>query len=467
MGRAIHDSDSHGSCLVSAGLQAESPGPESTAGAGSAAAMWQLCQGLFPLARSLTGAGVRQSLDLLEQAIDGQGESDAPELQRFSVPSGTAVFDWTVPREWEVRHARLIGPDGQVVIDHANHNLHLMGYSVPIHATMSLAELAPHLHTLPVHPDWIPYRTSYYADNWGFCLTERQRRSLQDGTYQVDIDTRLFDGQMDWAEVFLPGDSDDEILISTHICHPSLANDNLSGIAVATGMINALAKRQRRLGVRFVFVPATIGAIAWLAHNQRRLGAIRHSLVLSNLGDAGPFHYKSSVSGQSALDRVFAHLSNSEPAFSSLAVMPFSPYGYDERQYNSPGIALNAGSLMRTPFGQYPQYHTSADNLDFISASALQESLELCLLAIEALQTDRIYRNLSPMGEPQLGRRGLYRAIGGDNQGQQRQLAMLWLLNQADGTRSLLDVAQRAGLSCQLLASVADELLQAGLLEAI
>lgn len=428
--------------------------------------MWQLCEALYPIARSLTGAGVRRSLELLAQAI-ATDHPAAPAVQRHAVASGSQVFDWTIPQEWAVDHARLIGPDGNTILDFEQNNLCLMGYSVPVQAELPLAELQAHLFSMPDRPDWTPYRTSYYAPNWGFCLPDRLRQQLPEGRYTVDIATRLFDGQLDWGEVLIPGETGQEILVSTHVCHPSLANDNLSGIAVAAGLIRSLAGRTNRLGLRFIFVPATIGAVAWLAANPSRLAAIRHTLVLSNLGDAGHFHYKASPDGDAPIDRVFEHIAVTEPGLARLEVMPFSPYGYDERQYNSPGIRLRAGSLMRTPFGQYPQYHTSADDLSFISPAALTESLTLCLHAIGALQADRSYRSLSPMGEPQLGKRGLYQPIGGDNERQQRQLAMLWMLNQADGRHSLLDVARRAGLSCQLLAEVAEALQAAALIEPI
>ncbi len=431
--------------------------------------MMALCERLFPIARSLTGDGVRETLTIIRQTLGLSGDpaSDACTFEVGSVASGTSVFDWTVPLEWRVNHARLVGPGGKVCVDFADHNLHLLGYSQPCQAKLSLAELKPHLFSLPDRPQWIPYRTSYYAPNWGFCLADEQLQQLPDGEYQVDIDTGFVNGVMNWGEVFIPGQTSEEILVSTHLCHPSLANDNLSGLAVATALIHRLRTHCLRLGVRVIFVPATIGAIAWLARNQQKLAQIRHTLVLSNLGDPGPFHYKLSPDGDAEIDQVITHLRDCDPRFKSLTLMPFTPYGYDERQYNSPGIALNAGSLMRTPFGQYPQYHTSADNLEFIRAQSLLESNELCLATIEALQANQVYRSLNPMGEPQLGKRGLYESIGGDNQAATRQLAMLWILNQADGRRTLVEVAQKAGIPIATIAQMAATLEQADLLEPV
>lgn len=431
--------------------------------------MMALCERLYPIARSLTGDGVRETLSIIRQTLEACADPGVPgcTFEVCDVASGTAVFDWTVPREWRVNHARLIGPDGRVCVDYAQHNLHLLGYSQPCQLSLPLSELKTHLFSLPDRPQWIPYRTSYYAPNWGFCLTHEQLEQLPDGLYQVDIDTEFVDGVMNWGEVFIAGQTEDEILVSTHLCHPSLANDNLSGLVVASALIDALRKQPLRLGVRFIFVPATIGAIAWLARNQARLAQIRHTLVLSNLGDPGPFHYKLSPDGNALIDQVITHLRDCDPRFESLTLMPFTPYGYDERQYNSPGVALDAGSLMRTPFGQYPQYHTSGDNLEFISAQSLHESFELCLATIQALQANQVYRSLNPMGEPQLGKRGLYESIGGDNQAANRQLAMLWILNQADGQRSLIEVAQKSGIAIETLAQVATTLVQAELLEPV
>ena len=421
-----------------------------------------LCARLFPLPRSITGDGVRQTLTTVGETI--AAVAPHARLQVAEVDSGTPVFDWTVPREWNVDAARLRDPAGRVVVDFADHNLHLVGYSVPMRARMSLEALRPHLHSLPEQPDLIPYRTSYYQDTWGFCLPDRVLQSLPDGEYSVEIDTRLEPGSLSLGELFLPGETEEEVLVCTHVCHPSLANDNLSGIAVGAGLAATLAGRKRRLSYRFLFIPATVGAVAWLATNQAKLKRIRHALVLSNLGDKGPFHYKASRDGVAALDRAFAHLFATDPALAEATVEPFTPYGYDERQFNSPGIAIPAGCLMRTPFGRYPEYHTSADNLEFVSERSLQGSLALCLDALDIIDADARYLNTNPMCEPQLGKRGLYDNLGGQNDRQALQLATLWILNLSDGRHGLLDIAERARMPFSTIHRMAAKLHAAGLL---
>ncbi len=255
-------------------------------------------------------------------------------------------------------------PDGKRVVDFQQCNLHVMNYSVPVHATMPLSELKPHLFTIPEHPDWIPYRTSYYKEDWGFCLSHNQMLALEDGEYEVCIDSTLEDGHLTYGECYLAGRSSDEVLISCHACHPSLANDNLSGLTVATFLAQFLSGRDLRYSYRFLFIPGTIGAITWLARNRETAGRIRHGLVLTCIGDAGGFHYKKSRRGNAEIDRAAAHVLRHSGE--SAEILEFSPYGYDERQYCSPGFNLPVGCLMRSVWGSFPEYHTSADNLDFI-----------------------------------------------------------------------------------------------------
>jgi aminopeptidase-like protein len=329
---------------------------------------------------------------------------------------------------------------------------------------MRLAELQAHLHSLPTQPDLIPYRTSYYTNAWGFCLADRQRAALRDENYDVCIDSTLEDGSLTYGEAVLPGETDEEVLFHTHTCHPSLANDNLSGIAVCACLARQLAKVRRRFTYRFVLAPGTIGSLVWLSRNQDRWPRIRHGLVLVSLGDGGPLRYKRSRRGASDIDRAAAHaLESMGEAFE---IEPFSPYGYDERQFGSPGINLPVGRLSRSAQGAYREYHTSADNLDLVQPDALARSLDACLAIVSILERDCRYLNTSPCGEPQLGRRGLYRSTGG-NALPNRELAMLWTLNLSDGAHSLLDIAERAGLEFALIAQVADELIAAGLLEAM
>ena len=408
---------------------------------------------LFPICRSITGDGVRQTLERLGREIP---------LSIHEVPSGTPVFDWTVPREWNIREAWIAGPDGRRVVDFADSNLHVVGYSAPVRARMTLAELRPHLHSLPEHPDWIPYRTSYYADAWGFCLRHSLLEQLPDGVYDVCIDSSLEDGSLTYGECVVEGDTDDEILLSCHVCHPSLANDNLSGIAVATALARTLVAAPLRHTVRLLFIPGTIGAITWLALNEERARRVRHGLVLTGLGDPGHTTYKRSRRGDAPIDRSMEHVL--EQSGAPYAVQDFSPYGYDERQYCSPGFDLPVGCVMRTPFGTYPQYHTSADDLDLLRPESLEDSYAKCLRALRIVDADATYLNLNPKCEPQLGRRGLYGALGGDSDRKAAQMAMLWVLNLSDGRNSLLDIANRAGLPFETVERATRALLDSDLL---
>jgi aminopeptidase-like protein len=417
--------------------------------------LYKLVAELYPICRSITGDGVRRTLEIVGREVGG--------LEVSEVPTGTQVLDWTVPREWNVRDAWVADAAGQRVVDFQASNLHLLGYSVPVRATMPLAELRQHLFTLPDHPDWVPWRTSYYAERWGFCASQRLVDSLPEGDYEVCVDTTLADGHLTYGEHLVQGRTDEEVLVSCHVCHPSLANDNLSGIAVATRLARRLAEGGRpRYSYRFLFAPGTIGAITWLAGNEDRLGRVRHGLVLACVGDPGGFTYKRSRRGDAEIDRVVAHVLGRSGRPHQL--VDFSPYGYDERQFCSPGFDLPVGSLSRTPYARYPEYHTSADDLDLVGPAQLQESLELCWEVVGVLEANRRYVNLSPKGEPQLGRRGLYGSIGGRSDAEERQMAMLWVLNQSDGTHSLLEVAERSGLPFALLAEVAATLEEAGLL---
>ncbi|HEV2845958.1 MAG TPA: DUF4910 domain-containing protein [Thermoanaerobaculia bacterium] len=414
--------------------------------------MHRFMAGLYPICRSITGNGVRQTLAAIQERIP---------LEIHEVPSGTPVFDWTVPREWNIRDAWIKDPSGRKVVDFREHNLHVLNYSVPVHEKLPLEELRKRLFTLPDQPDLIPYRTSYYKETWGFCLRHRTLRELPDGEYEVFIDSTLADGSLTYGECFLPGESEREVLLSTHVCHPSLCNDNLSGIAVMTWLAAELGKRPRRHSYRFLFIPGTIGSITWLARNEERAGRIAHGLVAANLGKGG-FHYKKSRRGDAEIDRaVLAVLQGSGD------VEEFVPFGYDERQYCSPGFDLPVGSLTRTPYGRYPEYHTSADNLDLVSPEALEGSLRTYLAVMDVLEGNRRYENLNPKCEPQLGRRGLYRNIGGDDAGRSRELALLWTLNFSDGDHALLDIAERSGMSFAAIREAADSLLEVGLLREI
>jgi aminopeptidase-like protein len=416
--------------------------------------MMALIEELFPICRSITGSGVRQTLETLRRFIP---------LEVNEVPSGIGVLDWTVPPEWNIRDAYILDPDGRRVVDFAANNLHIVQYSRPIDAMIPLGELRPHLHTLPDQPDWIPYRTSYYTENWGFCLTHRQLSSLADGPYRVVIDSDLGPGHLSYGELLIPGETDDTVLFSCHICHPSLANDNLSGIAVATMLACHLQTLRRRHSYRFLFIPGTIGSLTWLARNEDKVGRIVHGLVLSCLGDAGGMTYKQSRRGNAAIDRIVAHvLRNDEVPH---RITPFVPYGYDERQYCSPGFDLPVGCLMRTPNGEYPEYHSSADNLSLLRPESLAHSLAVLRRIVAVIEGDAVCRSRNPKGEPQLGQRGLYETMGGQRAASYDQMALLWVLNLADGHHSLLDMAERAGVPFATIRAAADALVAAELLE--
>jgi aminopeptidase-like protein len=416
--------------------------------------MYGLIRELYPLCRSLTGDGVRETLRILGRFVP---------LEVHEVPSGTPVFDWTVPREWNLREAWIATPDGRRVVDARDSNLHVVSYSTPLRRRVPLAELQAHLHSLPDRPDWIPYRTSYYHESWGFCVSERQRAALTDPEYEVCIDATLAPGSLCYGEWLLPGRSAREILISTHVCHPSLCNDNLSGIAVAALLARRLREREREYSYRFLFVPGTIGSITWLARNAESAHRIAHGLTLVCLGDGSPFTWKRTLRGDAEVDRAAA-LTLRESGFAHQLIDWF-PFGYDERQYGSPGFRLAVGSLMRARHGRFPEYHTSADDLDFVAPGPLQESLEVVSALLDVLDGNRVYRSTSPFGEPQLGRRGLYRAMGGEPDVAELELAMLWVLALADGAHALLDVAERSGLRFAQLRRAAELLHAHALLE--
>ena len=438
------------------GLRFESDASSGCTPDADAAAMMALVEELFPICRSITGDGVRQTLKILGRFIP---------LEVNEVPSGTAVLDWTVPREWNIRDAYIARENGAHLVDFGVNNLHVVQYSRPIDAILPLAELRPHLHSLPDQPDWIPYRTSYYSEYWGFCLTHRQLSGLTDGLYRVVIDSDLTRGYLTYGELLIPGETDDTVLFSCHICHPSLANDNLSGIAVATMLARHIQTLRPRHSYRFLFIPGTIGSLTWLARNEDKVGRVTHGLVLSCLGDAGGMTYKQSRRGDAAIDRIVAHVLRQDEV--PHRIRSFVPYGYDERQYCSPGFDLPVGCLMRTPNGEYPEYHTSADNLSLLRPESLAHSLAILRRIVAVIEGDAVYRSRNTKGEPQLGRRGLYAAMGGQRAAAYDQMALLWVLNLADGRHSLLDMAERAEVPFATIRAAADELLAVDLLEPI
>src|SRR4029453_15907132 len=403
---------------------------------------------LFPICRSITGEGVRETLASVGRRIP---------LELHEVPSGTRVLDWTVPDEWNIEDA-YIAEDGRRVVDFRKSNLHVVSYSEPVRTAMRLADLRPHLHTLPENPEWIPYRTSYYSRTWGFCLSQRRLDELEDGDYEVVIDSTLEPGSLTYGECFLPGEREDEVLLTTHICHPSLANDNLSGIALLTEIGARLQEAPRSLSYRLLFIPGTIGSITWLARNDALVSKIVGGLVLACVGDRAPLTYKRSRRGDALIDRAAAYVLRR-----SGKLVDFVPWGWDERQFNSPGFDLPVGSLCRSRESEFEEYHSSADDLELVRPEQLEAALDNALEILDVVETDRRYVNLAPKGEPQLGKRGLYPKMAGPA-AEEEQLAMLWVLNQSDGRNSLLDIAERSGVSFSDLRTAVTRLQAAELL---
>jgi aminopeptidase-like protein len=418
--------------------------------------IFALAAKIFPICRSITGNGVRQTLREIAAHIA---------LEMHEVPTGTPVFDWTIPREWNIRDAYIKDSDGERVVDFKKSNLHVMSYSTPVHKHLSLAELKQHVHTLPEQPDLIPYRTSYYAEAWGFCMPHRQFENLRDQAYEVFIDASLEDGYLTYGEYLHKGETTDEFLLSAHVCHPSLANDNCSGIALLTHLAKRMAGLRTRYSYRFLFAPGTIGAITWLARNEHISQRIKHGLVISMVGDGGGPTYKKSRRGNAKIDRAMIHSLHHSGL--TPTILDFFPYGYDERQYCSPGFNLPVGLFQRSSFGKIPQYHTSADNLDFIRSCHLARSFHLIVEAIDVIENDAVYLNAVPKCEPQLGKYGLYGAVGGNKDAATESMAMLWILNLSDGGHSLLDIAERADLPFTVVRGTAQRLQQHGLLTLI
>lgn len=418
--------------------------------------IYELIRELFPFCRSISGDGVRQSLNIIKQRIP---------LTIHEVPTGTQVFDWTVPKEWNIWDAYIRNASGQKLIDFQKSNLHVVSYSVPVKKKMSLGEMKEHLFTIPERPDWIPYRTSYYKENWGFCLSHKQLLELQEGEYEVHIDSSLTDGHLSYGEYYLPGTTEHEVLIYAHICHPSLCNDNLSGIAVSAFLARSLGQVSRRYSYRFLFCPGTIGSITWLSKNEAELSKIKHGLVLALVGDAGRPTYKKSRRADAEIDKAVAHIL--KHSGQDYKIIEFFPYGYDERQFCSPGINLPVGCLMRTPHGEFPEYHTSADDLNFVAPPYLEDTFSKCMAVLDVLEGNRTYMNQNPKCEPQLGKRGLYSSVGGDKDRVINQLALLWVLNLSDGQHTLLDIAERSKMPFERVHTAAEALLTQGLLREV
>jgi aminopeptidase-like protein len=416
---------------------------------------------LFPICRSLTGDGVRATLRYLAERL--ASVPGAPHLMQQQIPSGTRVFDWEVPDEWNIRDAYIVAPDGRKVVDFHCHNLHVLGYSHPVDVEMELAELQEHLHSLPEQPDAIPYVTSYYQRRWGFCLTHRQREQLAPGRYRAVIDSTLAPGHLTYGEVIFPGESTSEVLLSTYVCHPSMANNELSGPVVTLALARWLAQMpRRRYTYRLVFVPETIGSIAYISRHLEQLRrSVIAGFVITCVGDERGWSYMPSRLGGTLSDRVALHaLATRVAQFSRYS---FLDRGSDERQYCSPGVDLPIASIMRSKYGCYPEYHTSLDDLTLVTAKGLGESLAIYQDCITILENNRTWR-ATTLCEPQMGKRGLYMTLG---TGAQRQLEVRNLMNflaYSDGSHDLIALAERIGVCAVECLPLIEKLRAAGLL---
>jgi aminopeptidase-like protein len=415
---------------------------------------------LWPICRSITGDGLRESFKILQELMP---------LELTEVPSGTEVHDWTIPQEWNIKDAYIVTPQGKRVAEFRVNNLHVLNYSEPINAKVSFEELAAHVYTLPEMPTAIPYVTSYYERRWGFCMAHEEFEKLpKEGTYQVVIDSELKNGSLTYGQVVLPGNTSREVVISSYLCHPSMANNELSGPLVMAMLYQQLAALEnRKFTYRFVLAPETIGVIAFLSHYGPRL--MEHceaGWVLTCCGDSGPVHFKKSRRGNSLTDRISKHVLNSLPI--TWNELEFSVGGSDERQYCSPGYNLPIGSFMRTPYQKYPEYHTSLDNVDFISFAAMEESVELMFQIILGMEMNETYRNKIRFGEPQLGKRGLYpNAVMPNTDKREIVHNMMHFLNWAEGELDLLDIAEKRGTSIFHLAPLAIMCEQKGVVEKV
>lgn len=413
-----------------------------------------LARRLWPIHRSITGDGTRKTLSVLQEYM--------PDLQIYEVPSGTQVFDWTIPDEWNPRGAQLIGPDGQVVIDYANNNLHIVGYSIPVDVTLTLDELQSHLYSIPEQPDAIPYVTSYYNPTWGFCLPHRQREQMKPGTYHAVIDATLEPGSMTYADLVLPGKVKDEIFISTYVCHPSMANNELSGPMVATGLATWIMKNpDHHYTYRFVFTPESIGAITYASkHLQHLKETVIAGFQLTCIGDDRHYTYLASRNGNTRIDRIAKRVLRSLPNYVEYSYLG---RGSDERTYSSAGVDLPFISIMRTRYGDYPEYHTSEDDLErVVTHTGLQGALNVVKACIQVLEVEPVM-STTTFGEPQLGKRGLYHNLLNKNTPEDVMLRTN-ILAYADGNHSITDIAELTGISEHSIRPLVDVLVDHNLI---
>ena len=421
--------------------------------------MYALCSRLFPICRSLTGNGVRTTLRALQEIC--------PAMTLHEVPTGTQVFDWTVPKEWNIRDAWIKNSKGEKILDFQETNLHVMGYSLPIDKKVSLSELLPLIHTQPDQPDAIPYVTSYYKERYGFCMTQNQKDALPEDTYHIYIDSELKDGSLTYGEIRIPSTegNDDEIFLSTYVCHPSMANNELSGPAVTIYLAKWLwEKKCRRYNYRIIFIPETIGAITYLSrHLSEMKERIRAGFNISCVGDDRTYSYVASRYGDTLADKVAKNvLSFHYPKYKSYS---FLQRGSDERQYNAPGVDLPVCAVCRSKYGEYPEYHTSKDDMGLISPSGLRGAYEVYRDMIEALEYNQTYR-IRCLGEPQLGKRDLYPTVSQKHcYGDAR--SMMNFIAYADGMNDIIDISDRIQIPVKQILPIAEKLLEKDLLECV
>ena len=418
--------------------------------------MYELIKELYPICRSITGNGVRETLKIIKKHIP---------IEILEVPTGTKVFDWEVPKEWNINDAYVIAPNGEKIIDFKKSNLHVVNYSIPIKKKMQLNELEKNLHYITEKPNTIPYLTSYYKENWGFCIEYNKFKKLKEGEYDVVIDSNLSKGNLTYGEFLIKGETENEILISTYVCHPSMCNDNLSGVVLAVFLAKYLKNISNFYSIRFLFIPETIGAITWLSKNEENIDKIKHGLVITCVGDSGKFTYKKSRKGDSDIDKISEHiLKKSNMPFK---IIDFFPSGSDERQFCSPGFNLPVGSLMKTMYGEFSEYHTSDDNLDYVSSNGLQQSFTMYKSIINYVDKNKKYVNMNPKCEPQLGKRGLYNNLGAQRNAVEIDRACLYILNYSDSNNSLLDISEKSGISFETILLAAEKLLKGNLIREV
>jgi len=417
--------------------------------------MYDLVKDLFPICRSITGNGVRETLKIIQQHIP---------ININEVPTGTKVFDWTVPKEWNIKDAYIMDENSNKIIDFKKNNLHVVGYSVPVNKTVSLPELQEHLYSLPEQPEAIPYVTSYYKEMWGFCITHKKREILKEGKYKVFIDSELKNGALTYGELIIPGKSEKEVFLSTYICHPSMANNELSGPVVTTFLVKWIMSKPRRYTYRIIFIPETIGSITYLNKN---LDVMKQNIIVgfnvSCVGDNSVYSYLPTRNGNTYADKIALNiLSFKHPKFVKYS---FLDKGSDERQYNAPGVDLPVCCIMRSKYGTYPEYHTSLDNLEFVNPEGLSGSYEVFKECLNLIEENRKYK-IKCLGEPQLGKRGLYPTIS-TKLSTKEVKGIINFISYSDGKNDLIDISNKINVPVWELYLIIEKLLKADLLEVI